>query len=81
MADVIEVGAAYLYYLCNNHPFVDGNKRTALASCLVFLSENGCLKSESLDLDSWESFVLDVAPSKVDRQGTTERLRRLVGAL
>ena len=78
MTDPIEVGAAYLYYLCNNHPFVDGNKRTALASCLVFLSENGCLKSEALDVDSWESFVLDVASSKVDRQGTTERLRFLV---
>jgi death-on-curing protein len=78
MADVIEVGAAYLYFLCNNHPFVDDNKRTALASCFVFLSENGSLKSEAFDVDSWESFVLDVASSRIDRQGATERLRRLV---
>ncbi|MDQ2868911.1 MAG: Fic family protein [Verrucomicrobiota bacterium] len=35
-ADLIEIAAAYLFYLCGNHPFVDGNKRTAMAglSCL-----------------------------------------------
>ena len=26
----LEIAAAYLFYLCRNHPFVDGNKRTAL---------------------------------------------------
>jgi death-on-curing family protein len=39
--DLAEVAAAYLYYLCQNHPFVDGNKRTALGACLVFLRLNG----------------------------------------
>ena len=39
-ADVIEVGAAYLFYLCKNHPFIDGNKRAALGSCIVFLRLN-----------------------------------------
>ena len=34
-ADVIEIAAAYLYYLCRTHPFIDGNKRTALGACLV----------------------------------------------
>ncbi|HTX64625.1 MAG TPA: Fic family protein, partial [Opitutaceae bacterium] len=28
-ADLAEVAAAYLFYLCRNHPFHDGNKRTA----------------------------------------------------
>ena len=36
-----EMAAAYLYHLLRNHPFVDGNKRTALASALVFLDLNG----------------------------------------
>jgi len=78
MTDPVEVAAAYLYYLCNNHPFVDGNKRTALASCLVFLSENNCLPNESLDVDKWETLVLDVASSVIDRPATTERLRALL---
>ena len=31
-----EMGAAYLYGTCRNHPFVDGNKRTAAAAALTF---------------------------------------------
>lgn len=34
-------GAALLYSLVNNHPFHNGNKRTALVALLVFLDENG----------------------------------------
>lgn len=76
----IEVAAAYLFYLCQNHPFVDGNKRVALATCLIFLSENGLLHSEELDTDVWEAFTLEVASSKYDREGVTERLRKLLEA-
>jgi death-on-curing protein len=39
-ADVYEMAAAYAYHICQNHPFIDGNKRTALASALVFLELN-----------------------------------------
>ena len=39
--DIYEQAAAYVFHLCQNHPFIDGNKRTALASALVFLSLNG----------------------------------------
>ena len=74
----IEVAAAYLFYLCRNHPFVDGNKRTALATCLVFLSENGLLPDEKLAADAWEALVLRVAASGLDREQTTERLRKLL---
>jgi len=35
------MAAAYTYHLCQNHPFIDGNKRVALASSLVFLDING----------------------------------------
>ena len=40
-ADIDEMAAAYAFHMCQNHPFVDGNKRTALASSLVFLELNG----------------------------------------
>ncbi len=39
--DIIEMAAAYGFHICQNHPFIDGNKRTALASALVFLDLNG----------------------------------------
>ena len=74
----VEVAAAYLFYLCRNHPFIDGNKRTALATCLVFLSENGYLSQEKLDVDAWEQLVLDVAASRIDREETTKRLGKVL---
>jgi len=80
MSDPVEVAAAYLFYLCANHPFVDGNKRTALATCLVFLSQNGLLPEERLATDDWESLVLDVAAGALSRAETTERLRALLDA-
>lgn len=78
ISDSIEIAAAYLFYLCRNHAFIDGNKRTALAACLVFLESNGLLPEPKLPTDKWEKFVLDVAASKVDRDATTRRLRKLV---
>jgi len=76
--DPLDVAAAYLFYLCRNHPFIDGNKRTALATCLVFLSENGLLPDEKLDTDAWEKLTLAVASSELDREGTAARLRALL---
>lgn len=39
--DIYEMAAAYAFHIGKNHPFVDGNKRTALVSTLVFLELNG----------------------------------------
>ena len=79
--DTVEIAAAYLYYLCRNHPFVDGNKRTALAAALVFLQANGWLRDPGRprkSIDDWEALVLEVAASKLDRLETTRRLRVLL---
>jgi len=76
--DPIEAAAAYLFYLCRNHPFVDGNKRAALATCLVFLAQKKLLPKQKIDDDALEAFVLDVAASRIDRDATTRRLRALV---
>lgn len=78
ISDPIDIAAAYLYYLCQNHPFIDGNKRTALATCLVFLAESRLLKGPKLDPDDWEALVLKVASGALDRDATTARLRELV---
>jgi len=75
-SDLHEVAAAYLFYLCRNHPFVDGNKRTALGACLVFLRLNGFAPSP--DSPEWGALVLAVASGELDREQTTTRLRRLV---
>ena len=38
---ILEMAAAYLYHLVENHPFVDGNKRIGAHVMLVFLALNG----------------------------------------
>ena len=45
--DIYEMAAAYAFHICQNHPFIDGNKRTALATALVFLDINGISISDS----------------------------------
>lgn len=81
LSDSIEIAAAYLFYLCRNHAFVDGNKRTALAACLVFLDYNGSLPKLKVPADEWEDFVLDIAAGKINRDATTRRLRQLLKQL
>jgi len=76
--DPIEIAAAYLFYLCRNHPFIDGNKRVALTTCLLFLEANGLLPNPKLALEPWEAFVLDVAAGRIDRGETTKRLKKLL---
>ncbi|MHC1763278.1 MAG: type II toxin-antitoxin system death-on-curing family toxin [Verrucomicrobiia bacterium] len=71
--DLTEVAAAYLYYRCRNHPFVDGNKRAALGSCIVFLRMNGV--EPKPDGPEWEELVLAIASGSLDRKQATIRLR------
>ena len=75
--DVVEVAAADLFYICRNHPFLDGNKRAALGACIVFLRLNG--RDTAADSSEWETLTLDVANGSFDRHKATTRLRRLVG--
>ena len=39
--DLAALAASYAYGIVKNHPFVDGNKRTAFVVCRVFLKLNG----------------------------------------
>ena len=75
-ADLAEVAAAYLYYLCKNHPFIDGNKHAALGACIVFLRLNGI--EPKADGPEWEELVMAIAAGRIDRDETTVRLRRLL---
>lgn len=40
-ADIARLAAAYAFGIAKNHPFIDGNKRTALVACRTFLLLNG----------------------------------------
>jgi death on curing protein len=40
-ADIFDQASAYAFHICQNHPFIDGNKRVALSAALVYLDLNG----------------------------------------
>jgi death-on-curing protein len=60
-----EMAGAYLYGVCRNHPFLDGNKRTALACALAFLGLNN-LKIVC-DPDDLYDLVIGVAEGRVSK--------------
>lgn len=60
-----EQAAAYLYHLAKNHPFVDGNKRTAFAVMVTFLRLNGARLN--LSNDQAYDLVMGVAQGQIDK--------------
>jgi len=71
---LFEMGAAYLFHICRNHAFVDGNKRTALACALTFLRLNGIrIKSGE---DELTDLVLGVAEGRVSKAAVAVFLER-----
>src|SRR6476661_11248599 len=64
---IATLAAAYGFGIARNHPFIDGNKRTALASMIVFLGLNG------LDLDAPREqatvIILGLASGEMSEKG------------
>jgi death on curing protein len=56
-----DLAAAYLFGIARGHPFADGNKRTALATALVFLALNGFEFEPSVTDDDAAGVVKEVA--------------------
>ena len=71
-ATIFEMAAAYLYGICRNHPFVDGNKRTAAAAAFTFLDLNG-FAIEATE-DALYDLVIGVAEGRVTKEAVAEFL-------
>lgn len=63
--DLTEKAAALAISLLRNHPFVDGNKRTAHAAMSVFLLLNGW--EIEATVDEQEKLVLELADGEQER--------------
>lgn len=65
-----EMAAAYAFHICGNHALLDGNKRVALASALVFLDINGyefnCTENEAYKM------MMQVAKGEITKQQLVE---------
>lgn len=66
--------AAYWFHLVQNHPFVDGNKRAGLISCLAFLLKNG----RTLDISSQNlvEITLKIARGNLKKPEIEEIIRQ-----
>ena len=71
--DIFHQAAAYMYYILKNHPFIDGNKRTALASTITFLQWNKRLFSP-LDEDAVFVFIKRITMSTASPKDTMKEL-------
>jgi death-on-curing protein len=73
-SDLIEMSAAYLFHIVQNHPFIDGNKRTGTVAAIVFLSLNGNeLEADEAQL---EKLVFAVAQGKAGKNTIADFLRK-----
>jgi death-on-curing protein len=72
-SDLAALAAAYAFGIARNHPFVDGNKRAAFGSMLVFLGLNG------IDLDvppqDATAIVLALAAGDIEEDGLVRWIR------
>lgn len=71
--DIFHMAASYGYHICQNHPFLDGNKRTALIAMYTFLFVNGY--RIVADKKSLFAIVMDLANGKVPKDELSEYLR------
>jgi len=72
--DIFTKAAILVYLLVQNHPFVDGNKRTALYTMLRFLEANGFTVTVTSN-DELYQFTIDIATSALDKEQIEEWLR------
>ena len=73
---IVHMAAAYGFHLCQNHPFIDGNKRTAGMVMLTFLQFNG-LEPLATELDYYTT-MMAVAAGQMRKEQLAEWLQTVV---
>ena len=72
-SDLAALAAAYAFGLARNHPFVDGNKRAAFASMIVFLGLNGV--EFDVPPEQATAMILGVAAGEVSEESLARWIR------
>ncbi len=71
--DLAVLAAAYGYAFARNHPFIDGNKRTALLSIVTFLGLNDI--DFLVDEPSATAMILELAAGNIPEEGLARWIR------
>lgn len=74
--DLADLAAALAYGLARNHPFIDGNKRTAAVCCETFVELNGAVLQAD-DLELFERY-LALAEGKLSERDFAAWLRERI---
>ena len=76
LPDLASLAAAYAYGIARNHPFIDGNKRTALVAARTFLILNG------VDLDATQDekvlTFLNLAEGVISEEELADWMRKRI---
>ena len=73
---IFEMAAAYGFHLCQNHPFLDGNKRAAGMAMFTFLQLNG-LEPHASEPDYY-AVMMSVASGQMSKEQIADWLREVV---
>lgn len=73
---IYDKAAAYLFHLIQNHPFVDGNKRTASMSAIVFFASN-FKGGFSFFEDDYQDLILKVAQGQASKKDIAKFFRAI----
>ena len=72
--DLFALAASYAEAIARNHPFVDGNKRTAFATADLFLAENGYSLDQAKGQEHAE-MMEQLGQGKISREDAAQHLR------
>lgn len=72
--NIYDMASAYIYHLCLNHPFFDGNKRTALVTMILFLRLNDVFLN--CEDEKVETLVIKIATKKISKPKIALFLRK-----
>jgi death-on-curing protein len=74
--DLSDIAASYAFHLAQAQAFLDGNKRTAVLTALVFLEKNGVAKAKTPDNQTLYDAMIAIAEKRLDKAGLAEIFRR-----
>jgi death-on-curing protein len=75
LMDIFEMAASYAFSICFNHPFLDGNKRTAALSAVSFLYLNGYEYREAYKEELADK-ILALVKKQIDKKDLASYFRR-----
>jgi death-on-curing protein len=73
--DLFDIASTYAFHIAESQAFLDGNKRTAIASAIMFLELHGA--KLAIDQDTLYNAMIAIAEKRLDKKGLADTFRKL----